>query len=118
MLTRDKFKIHNEWNLTWKFEDLCVKYFFITNNQDLNKYKADPNHPGIEFYPINKWTLWLQAKFIESSGGVNSLNKELKKSFEKLKNYPKLKKVLVISNLSFETEWSSLKRTEGNIKIE
>lgn len=118
MLTRDKFKIHNEWNLTWKFEDLCVKYFFITNNQDLNKYKADPNHPGIEFYPINKRTLWLQAKFIESSDGVKSLKKELNESFKKLKNYPKLKKVLVISNLSFKTEWSSLKRTEGNIKIE
>lgn len=118
MLTRDKFKIHNEWNLTWKFEDLCVKYFFITNNQDLNKYKADPNHPGIEFYPINKRTLWLQAKFIESSDGVKSLKKELNESFKKLKDYPKLKKVLVISNLSFKTEWSSLKRTEGNIKIE
>ena len=118
MLTRDKFKIHNEWNLTWKFEDLCVKYFFITNNQDLNKYNADPNHPGIEFYPINKWTLWLQAKFIESSGDVNSLNKELKKSFAKLKNYPELKKVLVISNLNFKINWSKLEKNIKNIKIE
>lgn len=118
MLTRDKFKIHNEWNLTWKFEDLCVKYFFITNNQDLNKYKADPNHPGIEFYPINKWTLWLQAKFIESSRGVDSLKNELNESFKKLKSYPKLKKVLVISNLNFKTAWFSLKKTQRNVEIE
>ena len=118
MLTRDKFKIHNEWNLTWKFEDLCVKYFFITNNQDLNKYKADPNHPGIEFYPINKWTLWLQAKFIESSRGVDSLKNELNESFKKLKNYPELKKVLVISNLNFKTAWFSLKKTQRNVEIE
>lgn len=101
-LSWERFKIYN-WksDITAVFENLCVEYFLRKHKTSKDEVVIiDPNNPWIETHPINNWTLWIQAKFVDN---IELFNKAIKDSLKakKLATYSNLKEIIVISNISF-----------------